>query len=170
MNDFSSALSNFSKEIIWKVVCFRKCYLIPSISFFFFFLFFPFSLPLSLCFYLKNTWQHNCIRESLEIIKGNFQPTTAKGETKKNLNFIALKEIPFALEKEPRQRHTSEICLPEDTLWCLHKIRTDRESSLEWSSVKNKQAQFYHRWIGWRRLKWINQRWLLTYWWLKFPE
>lgn len=51
-------------------------------SYDFLLVFFFASFPFFLLSYLKNTWQHNCIRESLEMIKGNFHPT-AKGETKK---------------------------------------------------------------------------------------
>lgn len=60
--------------------------------------------PRSSC--LKNTWQHNCIRESLQMIKGNFH-RNLRERNGKNLNFMLSRiENPFhrTWDRDTRQR------------------------------------------------------------------
>lgn len=81
--------------------------------------FFRASLPLEF-----STWQHNCIRTSIQIGFHRY------AREKK----IPSKEVPLSRQAS---RHMSEICLHRDTLWCLRLIKDKTKAiSAKWKKFK----------------------------------
>lgn len=67
---------------------------------------------------LKNTWQHNCIRESLQMIKGNFHRNLHKGEKKKKkeISILCYRELKIPFTELETETHVRDLFTRRYTL------------------------------------------------------